>query len=116
MRTDFRDLTHWQDGGNLLLACWLFASPWLLGFSQIQTPAWNSFVVAIIIAVFAIAAMLSFARWEEWINVLVGVWLLISPWVLGYSAVQMATWNHVAIGVLVIILSGWELSAAEQTA
>jgi hypothetical protein len=114
MKTDIRNLSHWQDAGNLLLAVWLFVSPWLLNYSQEQLPAWNSFAVAIIVGVFAIAAMLKFAKWEEWVNIAVGVWLIISPWLLGYAATVAATQNHVVIGALVIILAGWELNAAEQ--
>ena len=26
------------------------------------------------------------AEWEEWINLLLGVWVLVSPWVLSFSA------------------------------
>jgi len=115
MKTDIRNLSHWQDAGNLLLAVWLFVSPWLLNYSQEQLPAWNSFAVAIIVGVFAIAAMIKFAQWEEWITIAVGVWLIISPWLLGYAATVAAMQNHVVIGAFVIILAGWEINAAEQT-
>nr|WP_281166742.1 SPW repeat protein [Thermus igniterrae] len=39
--------------------------------------------------------------WEEWLNVLLGVWLILSPWLLGFSGVGNAMWNALIVGVLV---------------
>lgn len=36
-----------------------------------------------------------------WIEVLAGIWLIISPWVLSFSSVAGATWNSVVLGVIV---------------
>ena len=45
------------------------------------------------------------ARTASGINVLLGIWLILSPWVYGYAtgASAAATWNSVVLGVLVII-------------
>ena len=43
------------------------------------------------------------SAWTGWINAFLGVWLLISPGVLGFGAVSAALWNNVLIGILVII-------------
>ena len=32
-------------------------------------------------------------RWEDWINFVLGVWLFVSPWILGYLSVGAAAWN-----------------------
>lgn len=34
---------------------------------------------------------------------------MISPWVMGFSAINLAAWNNVVIGALVIIFSLWNL-------
>lgn len=112
MNTDTRNLDHWQDWSNLVLALWLFASSWLLGYSQAPIAAWNAYAVATVVAVFSIAAMVKFAQWEEWINAAVGLWLIASPWLFGYTDMAGATWSHVITGVLIIGFSGWELAAA----
>lgn len=39
------------------------------------------------------------------LNLLLGVWLIIAPWVLNYSAVDGAVWNQVTIGVVVAVLA-----------
>ena len=76
---------------NLILAIWLFLSPWIVGFAGLMPAAWTAWLSAIAIAVFAIAALSAFAEWEEWINLILGIWVLISPWVVGVSADKAPT-------------------------
>lgn len=38
------------------------------------------------------------------INLVAGVWLVISPWVLGYTGAD-ATWNPVVFGAIVVLLA-----------
>jgi hypothetical protein len=46
------------------------------------------------------------ARTASGINVLLGIWLLVSPWLFGYSAVGLpAILNSVIVGALVAILA-----------
>jgi hypothetical protein len=63
-------------------------------------------------------------HWQDWLNVLLAVWLFISPWVLnfggavdgGTNALGMvavaiyAAWNAWVLGVIIFLLSlsGWE--------
>jgi hypothetical protein len=56
-----------------------------------------------------------FAEWEEWINLLLGVWVLVSPWVLSFSAQTTARWAHVGIGLIVAVLAGLRLWFMHQT-
>jgi hypothetical protein len=46
-----------------------------------------------------------------WINVLAGIWLIISPWVLGFQANSAATWSAVITGIIVglVALAGYFL-------
>ena len=46
------------------------------------------------------------ARTASGINIFLGIWLLVSPWVFGYQAAgQGAVWNSVIVGALVAILA-----------
>ena len=65
------------------------------------------------IAVLAIAALAAFAVWEEWLNLIVGLWTLVSPWVLGFLGTTAMT-VHVIIGVAVAILAAIELWMMSQ--
>lgn len=40
-----------------------------------------------------------------WINFTLGLWLIISPFLLGYSHLRPAMWNANIVGVLVLISS-----------
>lgn len=40
-----------------------------------------------------------------WINFILGLWLIISPFLLGYSDVRPAMWNQIIVGILVLIFS-----------
>lgn len=38
------------------------------------------------------------------------VWLVGSPWVLGFSALNLVTWNSVVVGGLMVVLVLWDFS------
>lgn len=103
-----------QDWINLVLAVCLFISPWVVGFVADATAAWNAWIVAVILGALAAAALSAFAEWEEWINLIAGVWLIISPWLLGFAADVNAMWTHVVIGVLVAAISAWAVWGHRQ--
>jgi SPW repeat len=91
---------------NLALGAVLFFSPWLFDLSagaQWQTAS----IVGIIIAVVSIAALAAFAVWEEWLNLLAGLVLIVSPWLLGFQDSQAMTID-VAIGIAVATLAAIE--------
>jgi hypothetical protein len=92
---------------NLMLALFLAASPWLFAYRQgvMRTDAWLSSAVVLLLS---IAAIVAFARWEEWANIAVGVWMIVSPWVLGFQHTH-AMHISIAVGVLVAYLAAIEL-------
>jgi hypothetical protein len=98
---------------NLILAVLLFISPWVLGYTGTAAMT-NALIAGVVIAILAIAALVSFAKWEEWVNLIVGLWVLISPWVLGFTAATAALWSHVVIGIVVAVLAAVELWLVAQ--
>ncbi|OWK23753.1 SPW repeat protein [Rhizobium sp. 007] len=96
-----------QDWVNLVLAVCLFISPWVVGFAAEAAPTWNAWIVGIILGALAITALSAFAEWEEWANLVVGLWLIASPWALGFAASAAAMWTAVIMGVLVAAISLW---------
>jgi hypothetical protein len=49
-----------------------------------------------------------FRPWEEWINVALGAWLAVSPWVLG-TTIPAAVINSVTVGALIAGLALYEV-------
>jgi hypothetical protein len=95
------------DVANLVLGAILFFSPWLFAF-QAGAQSQNAIITGLIIAVLSIAALAAFAVWEEWLNLIIGLWAMVSPWVLGFQGTTAMT-VHVVIGILVAVLAAIEL-------
>ena len=102
----------WCDVANLVLGAFLFCSPWIFGFDA-GTVSQNAYISGIVIAGLAIAALAAFAVWEEWLNLIVGLWVLVSPWVLGFQGTTAMT-VHCVIGAAVAILAAIELWMMSQ--
>jgi hypothetical protein len=110
---------QFQDWINLVLAVVLFVSPWAFGFAGETGAAWNAWICGIVIAVLAVLALVKFAEWEEWIAAALGVWLIISPWVLGFAAMATALWTHIVLGVVIAALAvwrGWQVHQGQKKA
>ncbi|SDI44223.1 MULTISPECIES: SPW repeat protein [Bradyrhizobium] len=95
------------DVANLVLGAILVASPWLFGFAAGRVSE-NATISGLVIAILAIAALAAFAVWEEWLNLVVGLWTLVSPWVLGFQGTTAMT-VHVLIGAAVALLAAIEI-------
>jgi uncharacterized membrane protein HdeD (DUF308 family) len=105
-----------QDWINLICGVLLFLSPWALGFAGDLTAARTAWVGGVVIFIVALGAVVQFAEWEEWIELIVGILVLISPWVLGFAAVHAALWSCVVLGVIVVLSSISELWAVHHPA
>src|SRR5438876_1635213 len=101
------------DVANLVLGAVLFFSPWVFGFNA-GTVSTNAHIAGIVIAALAIAALAAFAVWEEWLNLIVGLWVLVSPWVLGFQGTTNAMTIHVVVGIAVAVLAAIELWMMQQ--
>jgi hypothetical protein len=101
-------------GLNLLAGLWLIISPFVLAFHQVQDAHWNNIASGIAIALVAIIRLSvpRHAGWT-WANLLLGVWVLLSPWALGFARNgtedlgfgSELVWNNVITGGLVAFLA-----------
>jgi hypothetical protein len=95
------------DVANLVLGAALFFSPWIFKFSA-GPQSQNAWITGIVIAILSIAALAAFAVWEEWLNLIAGLWAIVSPWMLGFQGTTAMT-VHVIIGIIVAVLAAIEL-------
>ena len=102
-------MKHWQDPLNVLLGVWLAVSPWILGFQDQMTPTANGVVIGLALISAALGAIFMPRAWEEWTEGLLGLWMVISPWVLGFSGQMDAMRNAVVSGIVVLGLALWVL-------
>jgi len=99
---------QWEDWSSWILGIWLVLSPWILRFDTESRALENAVLVGAVILVAEVVELSVFRDWEEWINVVAGAWLALSPWVLGVASAA-ARWNFVVVGVLVVALALYEL-------
>jgi hypothetical protein len=116
---------RWQDGANVVLAIWLFISPWVLRFvatAQVtgnaangtavaaSHAAWNAWVLGVIVFLVAVSAIGNLEMWQEWWSIILGAWIFAAPWALGFTGLVRASWDHWIVGALVFIFAVWSLS------
>ena len=105
----------WQDWIIFVFGFWLLCSPWWLQFftgypyTDLTTVSWESFILGIVIAVIAIWALAAPQKWEEWINFTLGLWLVVSPFALGFNAYKTAMVNILIVGGVVALLAAFSL-------
>lgn len=103
---------HFQDGITLLAGVLLAAAPFVLSIEPPEGANTTGLVANMLASGIAAillgaAALFFFRRWEEWLDIVLGVWLVASPWVLGFTWSQQATWAAVACGVVIAAMGAW---------
>ena len=48
-------------------------------------------------------------RWQHWVNLLLGAWLFVSPWSLGYVDATRAAWNSHLVGAAIALVAALAL-------
>ena len=87
-------LKHWQDAVNAILGVWLILSPWAMGFQGETMAVSNAVIVGLALIAAALGAIFVPRAWEEWTEGALGVWLVVSPWVLGFASAQCRRGGH----------------------
>jgi hypothetical protein len=92
---------------NFSLGTILFFSPWLFSLPA-GAPRQTASVIGLLIAVLSIAALAAYAVWEEWFNLVVGLWLIATPWLFSFEDSKAIT-VEVLIGTAVAALAAFEV-------
>jgi hypothetical protein len=106
---------QWEDWTTWALGLWLLLSPWALFFDNDPPALENALAVGALVIIAEIVELSIFRDWEEWINVVLGAWLAISPWTLGIAN-GAARWNFLIVGTLVIVLALYEIREMQAAA
>jgi hypothetical protein len=99
---------QWEDWASWVLGFWLLLSPWTLHFEEQTAATENAVIVGFVLVLAEVVTLTAFQLWEEWINVALGAWLVVSPWLLR-GVGPAATTNFLLVGILVIALAGYEM-------
>ena len=82
-----------------MVGLFLFASPWLFVFTN-ENARIDIWATSAFIAATSIIAIVFFSNWEEWLNLLLGSWLVVSPWELGFTHTKAM---HISIGAGIVV-------------
>ena len=109
MEVRMKRIKHWQDLVSIVVGAWLIASPWVLGIQGPLQAIGDFVVIGIVLAAFAVTEVFLPEPWEEWSEVVLGLWLIASPWVLEFTNAPVAMRNAIACGAIVAVLGAWVL-------
>lgn len=108
----------WASWTNLVLGLWLIIAPFSLAYAGVTAAVYEDVILGIVIASLALWRALGQETPEmayvSWTVAASGLWVLISPFALGYSGTAAATYNDVIVGLVVVILATWRALAKAQ--
>ncbi|HKX07258.1 MAG TPA: SPW repeat protein [Stellaceae bacterium] len=112
---EIQEAWAWEDWVDMVLGVWLAVSPWILGFSDSDPAATrNALIIGIAVAALSALTFLAYSIIEEWVDVVLGLWLIASPWILSSAGSGAVVADFVIVGALVAGLSGYEIWAARH--
>jgi SPW repeat len=101
-----------------LAGLWEIVAPFILGFGTVATGVWNNVIVGIILIILgvwaAVARNVTTAKTLDWIAAVVGLWLIVSPFILGTSVITAALWNDIVVGIIALVCGAWAALAAPR--
>jgi hypothetical protein len=95
------------DGLTALTGLYLAISPWVVGFGELTNLTVTNLIVGIALALLAAGFASAYGRTHgiAWVAPVIGLWTIISPWVVsGGSATTSTIWNNVVTGCVALIL------------
>ena len=109
---------QWENWVNFALGVWLFITPWIMSHNLMSDTAvmvnWNAWIAGAVVAITAGLALQDLRPWEEWVNLALGAWMILSPWIFGYAAERGLMWNSIVVGLAIAVFSGLALPVAQK--
>jgi len=105
LHTPHRAQTKTASGLNFIAGIYLLISAWIAHVTAGGMA--NGIVFGIIVAILAASRFAgSTGPWASWLDALIGVWMILSPWVYGYAD-HAWKWNSIVVGIVMIVLGVW---------
>jgi SPW repeat len=99
----------WEDWCSLGLGLLILLSPMIAQTSESPYMALNAVVIGLLLMLFGWSELMLIEAWEEYLELVLGLWLVASPWVFGYSHFPLLTAAHIVLGGVVAALAVLEL-------
>ncbi len=56
-----------------------------------------------------ILVRIGYMKWINYVHITFGVWIFLSPWILGFSDIAPALWSNCLFGIAVTMVSLYDL-------
>lgn len=97
--------------GMVVVGIWVTIAPLVLGYSSVTAAVVNGCIVGVGVTVFAGLSAMSeretTIRTLGWLTAALGLWLVLAPFIFGYSVVVAALWSDIIAGFVILALSLW---------
>lgn len=115
-RSTIRTMVRWVSGVNVLAGVWLMLAPWILGYSEVTAAVANDIIIGLAVFVLALVREGKPLEYEglSWTNFVLGLWLLVAPFVAGYGDVGAAVGNDITLGIVIVIFAAWSAVASKD--
>lgn len=93
------------DGLTVLSGLYLAISPWVAGFNNLSRLSVCNLVTGFALAALAVGFASAYGRTHglSWIAPIIGLWTIVSPWIV-QSATTASVWNNVVTGIVIFLL------------
>ena len=106
----------WEDWFGMLLGVLIVVSPWFpqqpandVMDAERSVMILNTFVVGMLVFGLAQLEYVALQRWEEVAEIALGLWLIASPLIFGYSGDDTLRAWHATLGGIVVLLGALQL-------
>ncbi|KGT73961.1 hypothetical protein MA20_41360 [Bradyrhizobium japonicum] len=110
----FKTHRTWEDWCGMLLGALIVASPWFpiqdhAPVIERQVMVLNTVAIGLVVFGLSQLEYVALQRWQEVATILVGLWLIVSPYVFGYSGEGFLRIYHTSLGAVAVILGVLQL-------
>ncbi|SRR5581483_1674750 len=104
--------SEWASSINVVCGAWLMLAPLVLGYGIVHHAFWNDLFIGFLVICAGWMAGTGHFRIGSWANLAFGLWLVISPFVLGFSGhtAPVAAGNNIALGLVIAGLALFALA------
>jgi len=99
---------------NFLAGIWLIAAPFVLSYG-LQAARTNDIILGVVVGVLALIRVYTPVQTAALsvVNIILGIWLVASPFVLRYTA-SIPTYNDIVLGIVVLAMTAWSVSVSSH--
>jgi hypothetical protein len=97
----------WEDIVCLVLGALIVFSAQFTGTTGDRAALLSAGIAGILIVALSILEIVVVRRWEELLTFLLGCWVVVSPFVIGYGG-ALRVW-HIVLGAIVAIIAALEM-------